>query len=181
MAASSLKQYMDRSMGILRKNTAKGGLQTLLHRQIEQELTRAVMRMDISSNPQALPILSFASSSGSSSSGGLSHPGSFALGSDADIGGLSTSGLTPISDPSSSTTSHAAFHGNLSLAVPPQYQGKIRTGYAAFRTKTRPTLFGEETWDMSLYTHLKVVVGYRGWEGWRDRWVVNLQTDGPVR
>lgn len=168
-------------MGILRKNTAKGGLQTLLHRQIEQELTRAVMRMDISSNPQALPILSFASPSGSSSSGGLSDPGSFALGSDADIGGLSTSALTPISDPSSTTTSHAAFHGNLSLAVPPQYQGKIRTGYAAFRTKTRPTLFGEETWDMSLYTHLKVVVGYRGWEGWRDRWVVNLQTDGPVR
>lgn len=134
--------------------------------------------MDISTNPAPLSILSFASSSTPSSSSALSHPNSFALGSDCDIGGLSTSALTPIS---TDTSSHIVFHGNLSLAVPPQYQGKIRTGYAAFRTKTRPTLFGEETWDMSLYTHLKVVVGYRGWQGWRDRWVVNLQTDGPVR
>lgn len=137
------------------------------------------MRMDLSTNPPPLPILSFASSSTpSSSSNALTHPSSFALGSDADIGGLSTASFTPVAGTSQS---HIAFHGNLSLAVPPQYQGKIRTGYAAFRTKSRPTLFGEETWDMSLYTHLKVVVGYRGWEGWRDRWVVNLQTDGPVR
>jgi NADH dehydrogenase [ubiquinone] 1 alpha subcomplex assembly factor 1 len=82
---------------------------------------------------------------------------------------------------SAAEQSHLAFHGNLSLTVPPAYQGRIRTGYAAFRSRSRPSLFGEETWDLSLYSHLKVEVGYRGWEGWRNRWVVNIQTDGPVR
>jgi NADH dehydrogenase [ubiquinone] 1 alpha subcomplex assembly factor 1 len=106
----------------------------------------------------------------------------FATGSDKDIGGLSTCALTPVpADEGSGSPSHMAFHGNLSLRVPPKFAGRIRTGYAAFRNKSRPTLFGEETWDLEMYSHLRVEVAYRGWEGWRSRWVMNLQTDGPVR
>lgn len=151
--------------------------------------------MDITPNPPPLTLISFTS---------LHQPvdqiSNFATGSDADIGGLSTCNLTAISTGPSSSSSTAstssaavrnqvdtipqeyvAFHGNLSLKVPPSYTGRIRTGYAAFRNKTRPTIFGEQTWDLGLYTHLRVVVGYRGWEGWRSRWVFNIQTDGPVR
>lgn len=111
----------------------------------------------------------------------------FATGSDVDIGGLSTCALTPVPGPSADPATqekgqeYLAFHGNLSLKVPPAYAGRIRTGYAAFRNKSRPTLFGEDTWDLGLYSHLRVVVGYRGWEGWRSRWSLNIQTDGPVR
>jgi NADH dehydrogenase [ubiquinone] 1 alpha subcomplex assembly factor 1 len=81
----------------------------------------------------------------------------------------------------SATPSHMSFHGTLSLHVPPEYAGRIRTGYAAFRSKTRPTLFGDDTWNLELYSHLRVRVAYRGWEGWRSKFVCNLQTDGPVR
>ncbi len=49
------------------------------------------------------------------------------------------------------------------------------------RSKTRPSLFGEDMWDLSLFTHLRVVLAYRGLEAWRTRWYLNIQTDGPVR
>lgn len=131
--------------------------------------------------------------------GPIDAPKTLATGSDADIGGLSTCELTAVSEggesssfssssssdapgsSSSSSPSHLSFHGNLSLHVPSKYAGRIRTGYAAFRNKSRPTLFGEETWDLGLYSHLKVEVAYRGLDAWRSRWVVNMQTDGPVR
>lgn len=77
--------------------------------------------------------------------------------------------------------SHASFHGVLSLTVPAEHRGKIRTGYAAFRNRKRQTLMGEDTWDLDRYTHLRVELAYRGWDVWRERWVCNLQTDGPVR
>lgn len=77
--------------------------------------------------------------------------------------------------------SHLSFHGILSLNVPAEHRGKIRTGYAAFRNRTRRTLMGEETWDLDRYTHLRLELAYRGWDVWRSRWVCNLQTDGPVR
>ena len=141
------------------------------------------MRMDAAPNQPPLPIFSFTAQHPP-----VNPPTDFALGCDADIGGQSTAALTPVAGSSAEASgsgsggqSHMAFHGNLSLQVPPAYQGRIRTGYAAFRNKTRPTLFGEETWDLGLYSHLRVVVGYRGWDGWRSRWVVNIQTDGPVR
>ncbi|TXT04233.1 hypothetical protein VHUM_04231 [Vanrija humicola] len=140
--------------------------------------------MDVNPQPPPLPLLTFTSSSASSSSSSSSStpltPLDFlALGSDADIGGLSTAQLTPV--PAQQQQDHVAFNGTLSTAVPPQFAGRIRTGYAAFRNRSRPTLFGEDTWDLELFSHLKVEVAYRGWEGWRDKWVVNLQTDGPVK
>jgi NADH dehydrogenase [ubiquinone] 1 alpha subcomplex assembly factor 1 len=205
MAASALKQYLERSVGMLRRNTAKGK-PTNLSASAAGGLAWpvadfAVIRMDLSPLPPPITIFSL-----NSDHPPVWPPRSFALGSDADIGGLSTAALTPVpnakltssppsTDPAFDTDpeapsdrelavvnqSHLAFHGNLSLAVPAAYQGRIRTGYAAFRNRTRPSLFGEETWDLSLYSHLKIVVGYRGWEGWRNKWVINIQTDGPVR
>lgn len=69
----------------------------------------------------------------------------------------------------------------MSLRVPQEQTGKIRAGYAGVRNRKRMTLFGEDCWDLSSHTHLKVEVAYRGWEGWRNRWYCNIQTDGPVR
>lgn len=154
------------------------------------------MRMDGTNQPPPLPLLTFSSppSSSTSASSAITALSSLATGSDADIGGLSTCSLDPIPLSSSSASgssssglsadtqqSHVALHGNLSLAVPPAYAGRIRTGYAAFRTKTRPSLFGEETWDLSLYSHIRMQVAYRGLEAWRGRWYMNIQTDGPVQ
>ncbi|RSH85210.1 hypothetical protein EHS25_005017 [Saitozyma podzolica] len=147
MSASPLKQYLDRSLNMLRRNTAK------------------VVRMDVSPLPPPHTIFSF-----SSERPPVTSVKAFATGSDADIGGLSTCTLTSVpkfatappvpgsgeSAPEQSEQSHLAFHGNLSLTLPPAYQGRIRTGYAAFRNRSRPSLFGEETWDLSLYSHLKV-------------------------
>jgi NADH dehydrogenase [ubiquinone] 1 alpha subcomplex assembly factor 1 len=128
-------------------------------------------------------------------------------GSDIDIGGYTTAKFTPVpisseSSSSSSTLhglptpppsptstgsstpnsvlSHIAFHGTMSLKVPPQYADKVKAGYAGMRNRRRTTLFGEDTWDLGSYTHIKVVVAYRGWEGWRNRWYCNVQTDGPI-
>jgi NADH dehydrogenase [ubiquinone] 1 alpha subcomplex assembly factor 1 len=101
----------------------------------------------------------------------------FALGSDSDIGGTSTCTLDL--HPSQQ---YAVFKGRLSTAVQPEYATRIRGGYVAFRNKSLTTLFGELSWDLSLYSHLRVTVGeYRGDERWRSRWFCNLQTDGPVR
>ena len=123
----------------------------------------------------------------------------FARGSDVDIGGYSTNEVTSVPYPSASSStsatlppaekstssdpswSHVAFHGNMSLRVPQEQAGKIRTGYAGIRNRKRMTLFGEDCWDLSSHTHLKVEVAYRGWEGWRNRWYCNIQTDSPVR
>lgn len=109
----------------------------------------------------------------------------FATGSDKDIGGVSTCDLTAVMGEVGASgepvESHMAFHGNLSLFIPPEYRGRIRTGYAAFRNKSRPSIFGEDMWNLDLYSHLKIQVAYRGWEQWRNHWVCNIQTDGPVR
>ncbi|OCF38986.1 hypothetical protein I317_07241 [Kwoniella heveanensis CBS 569] len=186
--ASPLRTYLGRSIDLLRRSTAK------------------VVKMD--ATPQATPTTIFSFDSSLSSpehpTDDVSH---FGLGSDSEVGGLSTCNLALIpssgSGAGSSNTgaaaaasldgsvarsshpdvsySHMAFYGYMSTKVPPTQTGKIRTGYAGFRNTSRPTLFGQDTWDLELYTHLKVVVGYRGWEGWRNRWVVNIGIDGRPR
>ena len=77
--------------------------------------------------------------------------------------------------------SHVALHGNMSLRLPPSQMGKIRTGYVGMRNQFRPTpLGGEDSWDIRQYSHIKMQIAYRGWEGWRKRWYCNIQTAGPV-
>lgn len=148
----------------------------------------AVMKMDMTPSLKPVTLYSF-----DSSKPPIIPVSEFATGSDADIGGLSTCSMTPV--PSSSklaanssmstagdgSQSHVAFHGTMSLQVPAAYAGRLRPGYAAFRNQSKRTLWGEDTWDLDYYSHLRVRVAYRGWEGWRGRWMCNIQTDGPVK
>ncbi|ORX41098.1 hypothetical protein BD324DRAFT_613166 [Kockovaella imperatae] len=77
--------------------------------------------------------------------------------------------------------SHVALHGNMSLRLPPSQMGKIRTGYVGMRNHFRPTILGgEDAWDLRQYTHIKMQIAYRGWEGWRKRWYCNVQIAGPT-
>ncbi|WVR08511.1 hypothetical protein IAU60_005566 [Kwoniella sp. DSM 27419] len=183
--ASPLKTYLGRSIDLFRRSTAK------------------MVKMDAAPRAEPTTIFSF-----NSAMQPVDDPSHFGMGADSEVGGLSTcklalipgngsiasgsgsgsssvsgsgSGSTITSTPaasSSSDVSHIAFHGYMSTRVPPTQAGKIRTGYAGFRNTSRPTLFGQDTWDLDIYTHLKIVVGYRGWEGWRNRWVVNIGIDG---
>ncbi|GMK54950.1 hypothetical protein CspeluHIS016_0200060 [Cutaneotrichosporon spelunceum] len=188
---SGMKAYLDRSLGVIKRNT----VQTL--------------RMNPSPKPEPITIFSFhkrpltplssiatgcdadiggvstaeltmveetASSTGSDSASPAASDATSSNSSSSSDSSDSSAGSG-----SSATPSHMAFHGTLSLHVPPEFAGRIRTGYAAFRSKTRPTLFGDETWNLDRYSHLRVRVAYRGWDGWRSKFVCNLQTDGPVR
>ncbi|BEJ16594.1 hypothetical protein CspHIS471_0511990 [Cutaneotrichosporon sp. HIS471] len=156
---SGMKAYLDRSLDIIKRNTVN------------------TLRMNPSPKPGPISIFSFHNRP-------VTPLSSVATGCDADIGGVSTAELTMVERSGadgSTEPSHMAFHGTLSLHVPPEYAGRIRTGYAAFRSKTRPSLFGDDVWNLDLYSHLRVRLTYRGWEGWRSKFVCNLQTDGPVR
>jgi NADH dehydrogenase [ubiquinone] 1 alpha subcomplex assembly factor 1 len=128
--------------------------------------------MDINPTRPPLTLYSFTSSQPP-----LAKLEDFALGSDSDIGGTSRCQLEP-----DAAQRFVAFKGHLSTDVQPEYATRVRGGYVAFRNKSLTSLFGELSWDLSLYSHLRVTVGeYKGDERWRSRWFCNLQTDGPVR
>ena len=108
----------------------------------------------------------------------------FATGCDADIGGTSTVRLDADEDAERNAGSGSAltmrFWGEMSLAVKPQLQGRIRGGYAGFRSKPRPTLFGEMTDDVSNHKYLALRLRLGGSPRTRNSYFVNLQTDGPI-
>lgn len=63
-----------------------------------------------------------------------------ATGCDADIGGSSSAHLDFVTEPGSSeehSKGYAKFWGNMKLSVRHGMEGKMRTGYAGFRTKVR--------------------------------------------
>lgn len=64
-----------------------------------------------------------------------------ATGCDADIGGTSTLNFaldtSPERNMGSGSPSTARFWGDMRLAVRPEFQGRIRGGYAGFRTRVR--------------------------------------------
>lgn len=64
-----------------------------------------------------------------------------ATGCDADIGGTSTLNFaldeSPGRNQGSGSLATARFWGEIRLAVRPEFQGRIRGGYAGFRTKVR--------------------------------------------
>ncbi|KAJ3523530.1 hypothetical protein NM688_g8713 [Phlebia brevispora] len=112
-----------------------------------------------------------------------------ATGCDADIGGTSTvhfdldestAAEDRSKDPLAPMRPTARFWGDMRLGVRPEYQGKIRGGYAGFRNKPRPTLFGEIFEDVSNHTYLALRVRGKGHPRTRNSYYVNLQTDGPV-
>jgi len=108
----------------------------------------------------------------------------FATGCDADIGGLSTVHLdldeSEAHNASIQRPATAKFWGEMSLGVKPGLEGKIRAGYAGFRNKHRPTLFGEMMEDVSHHRYLALRLRLGGDPRTRNSYFVNIQTDGPV-
>ncbi len=91
--------------------------------------------------------------------------GNFATGSDKDIGGLSTCVLgveddAAESSSASSSSSKGRFYGTVSTDLPRNSRIE-RSGYAAFRNKSRPTLFGQQTWDTTIHPLLALRVRNR--------------------
>ncbi|KAH9974826.1 complex I intermediate-associated protein 30-domain-containing protein [Russula compacta] len=74
----------------------------------------------------------------------------------------------------------ARFHGEMRLAVRPSYENSIRGGYAGFRNKFRPTLFGELTDDVSNHRFLALHVRVAGHPRTHGSYFVNVQTEGPT-
>ncbi|UZJ51763.1 hypothetical protein CBS101457_001083 [Exobasidium rhododendri] len=71
-----------------------------------------------------------------------------ATGCDADIGGLSSMKIDL-----DTQEGKGRFWGTLSNEIP--RNAKIqRSGYAGFRNKNRPTLFGSQTWDTTMHPYL---------------------------
>ncbi|KID72399.1 Complex I intermediate-associated protein 30 [Metarhizium brunneum] len=103
--------------------------------------------------------------------------------SDDLIGGSSKSHLDFISTDttnspsnpagSSSPSSYARFHGQISTSLPADRPTIQRSGYAAFRTPDqRPTLFGRSVWDIDPYAYLALRIKSDG-----RSYFVNLQTE----
>lgn len=78
----------------------------------------------------------------------------FVTGSDSDLGALSQCML------GLDESSRGRFYGTLSSQVP--RSAKIeRSGYAAFRNRNRPSLFGNQCWDTTVYPYLALRVRNR--------------------
>ncbi|KII89759.1 hypothetical protein PLICRDRAFT_697617 [Plicaturopsis crispa FD-325 SS-3] len=106
----------------------------------------------------------------------------FSTGCDGDIGGLSTASLTldeTHKDPDGKPA--AKFSGEMRLGVKPELQGKLRAGYAGFRSRRRPTLFSEIMEDLTFHRYLALRLRLAGHPRTRNSYYVNLQTDTPIR
>jgi len=94
---------------------------------------------------------------------------------DADMGGYSSVNFDFV-PATASEPSHARFHGNISIDLPPNRPHIVRSGYAGWRTYDRkPTLFGRGFWDIDPYTHMCLRVKSDG-----RKYFVNVQTDSIV-
>lgn len=78
-----------------------------------------------------------------------------ATGCDADLGGASKMQLALDSE-----EGKGRFFGTLSTEVPSNAKLE-RSGYAAFRNRTRSTLFGAQTWDTTMHPYLRLRVRNR--------------------
>ncbi|KAF8624534.1 hypothetical protein AX15_005843 [Amanita polypyramis BW_CC] len=108
----------------------------------------------------------------------------FATGCDADIGGTSTVHLdldeSPRNNASIGREATGVFWGDMRLGVRSGLEGKIRGGYAGFRNKSRPTLFGNLTEDVSNHRYLALRLRLAGDLTTHNSYFVNIQTDGPI-
>ncbi|KAG5645534.1 hypothetical protein DXG03_005809 [Asterophora parasitica] len=90
----------------------------------------------------------------------------FATGCDGDIGGTSTVnlGLEDSLEVNKLVGQQATgkFWGEMRLGVKSGLEGKLRGGYAGFRNKARPTLFGDITEDVSSHEYLALRVRIGG-------------------
>ncbi|KAF9484324.1 complex I intermediate-associated protein CIA30 [Pholiota conissans] len=110
---------------------------------------------------------------------------SVATGCDGDNGGLSTVNFTldtrpeinkPIGKPAT-----AMFWGDMRLKVKPGMEKVVRGGWAGFRNKNRPTLFGDMMDDASGYNYLALRLRAGGEPQTHSSYFVNIQTSGPVQ
>ncbi|KAF9493421.1 complex I intermediate-associated protein CIA30 [Pleurotus eryngii] len=128
----------------------------------------------------------------------------FATGSDSDIGGLSTVNFDFIEDetvngpigrvnrptpPSSKNGAQppvgtARFWGTMSLRIPSTPAANkpriTRSGYAGFRNKARPSLFGNITEDLSSHDYLALRLRPSGNPITRTSYFVNIQTEDGI-
>ncbi|TFK27155.1 complex I intermediate-associated protein CIA30 [Coprinopsis marcescibilis] len=108
----------------------------------------------------------------------------FATGCDGDIGGSSTVHLdletSPEINAGSGQPTTAKFHGSMRLDVKPGFERKIRGGYAGFRNKNKPSIFGNVLDDLSGQDYLALRLRLSGDLRTRNSYFVNLQTDGPI-
>jgi len=108
----------------------------------------------------------------------------YATGCDSDVGGTSTAQLELDEDPDRNKLINkpatAKFWGDMRLGVRTGLEGKIRGGYAGFRNKHRPMLFGELTDDVSKHHYLALRLRAAGHPRTRNSYFVNIQTDGPI-
>ncbi|ELU40466.1 complex I intermediate-associated protein CIA30 [Rhizoctonia solani AG-1 IA] len=144
---------INRTAQVLRDNTARS--------------TPPVVRMEgLSPNVEAKTLFSFRTPQDIQQ---------YALGSDSDLGGNSTAHLDHHPD------GYARFWGDMRLDVKAGLEGKLRPGYAGFRNKSRPTLFGQIYDDLSLHKYLALRVKAGGEPHTQNSYFVNIQTDGPVQ
>ncbi|KDQ24536.1 hypothetical protein PLEOSDRAFT_32853 [Pleurotus ostreatus PC15] len=114
----------------------------------------------------------------------------FATGSDSDIGGLSTVNFDfiedetvngPIGRPPVGT---GRFWGTMSLRIPSTPAANkpriTRSGYAGFRNKARPSLFGNITEDLSSHDYLALRLRPSGNPITRTSYFVNIQTEDDI-
>ncbi|KFY07276.1 hypothetical protein V492_07287 [Pseudogymnoascus sp. VKM F-4246] len=103
--------------------------------------------------------------------------------SDADMGGFTKANLdwnppdaSSSSKPANNPQGYARFHGSISIDLPANKPQIQRTGYAAWRTRDRPsTIFGKSLWDIDPYTYLAMRIKSDG-----RKYFVNLQTESIV-
>lgn len=92
--------------------------------------------------------------------------------SDNDIGGYSEARLGHVPT-FNDEPAHAHFSGRISNQLPSKDLAVERTGYAAWRTRERPsTLFGRALWDVDMYEYLAMRVKSDG-----RKYKVNVQTE----
>ncbi|KAI5122545.1 hypothetical protein M0805_005272 [Coniferiporia weirii] len=143
--------------------------------QLLRDNTSRAVRMDGLNEPNRapMPLLSF------NSRVDLQN---YSLGVDRDIGGSSTARLDFVpEDPNDPNgKGKGRFWGDMCLGVRSDLQGKIRGGYAGFRSKSRPTLFGELTDDISNHEYLALRLRIGGHPRTHNAYFVNLQTDSPI-
>ncbi|CAH7666490.1 complex I intermediate-associated protein 30-domain-containing protein [Phakopsora pachyrhizi] len=101
----------------------------------------------------------------------------FAIGSDADMGGLSTVQLA-IEKSNDSSKTYGIFRGKLKTELGPEASKILKSGgYAGFRTKVRKRLIGEDFWNTDHHEYLRLRVRNSGDE---MKYFVNIQIDGPA-
>lgn len=157
--ATPLTQYLNRTSQVIKNNVVR------------------VLRMQGADVPSRTPRVLFTFNSPEDIQ-------QFATGCDSDIGGTSTVNFTL--DESTERNDNIGklatgrFWGDMRLEVKHGLEGKLRGGYAGFRNKIRPTLFGDLTEDVSSHQYLALRLKLEGDPSTHNSYFVNIQTDGPI-